>query len=159
MSKHIDAKHEQCIDSKLEQLIESMGAVTVHFNGSSMMPMLRDRRDLVVVEKICRPLQLHDVPVYRMPSGKIIMHRIIKIKNGEYIIRGDNLVQKEYGITDDMIIGALKGFYRDKKYIDCNKSVGYKWYVFIWTHTFALRYIWMGLLHPLASKIKHKLLK
>lgn len=159
MSQNTNIEIGQAMDAKLEQIIQSMGTVTLHFNGSSMMPMLRDRRDLVVVEKFCRPLKLHDVPVYRMPSGKIIMHRIIKIKNGEYIIRGDNLVQKEYGITDEMIIGVLKGFYRGKKYIDCDKNIGYKWYVFLWTHTFALRYIWMGLLHPLASKIKHTILK
>ena len=108
MSEHIKDKNEQ---GRLEQLIDSMGTVTMHFNGFSMRPMLRDRKDLVVIQKINKPLQINDVPVYTIPSGKIIMHRIIKIKDGKYIIRGDNLLQKEYNITDDMIMGVLKGFY------------------------------------------------
>lgn len=159
MSQNTNIEIGQTADSRLEQIIQSMGTVTLHFNGVSMRPMLRDKFDLAVVEKVDKPLKKNDVPVYRMPSGKIIMHRIIKIKNGEYIIRGDNLLKKEYGITDDMIIGVLKGFYREKKYIDCEKNTGYKLYVFVWAHTFFLRYVWKRFLHPLASKIKHTIFK
>lgn len=62
-----------------------------------MYPMIRNKCDMVVIAKVERELKKHYVPVYRLKSGKLVMHRIIKItKNGDYIIRGDNTYKFEY---------------------------------------------------------------
>lgn len=144
----------------IESVIDELGEITVSVSGISMYPMIRNRRDMVVIAKVDRELKKHDVPVYRLKSGKIVMHRIIKItKNGEYIIRGDNLMKKEYGITDDNIVGVLKSFYRGGKFYDCEKSIAYKVYVIFNRVSFPVRYLWrMGVRLPL-GRIKRAIFK
>lgn len=139
--------------------IKKHGFALTGFSGRSMYPMLRYETDKVLVEKATGPFTKYDVVLYPNNHGKYVLHRIIKIKNGEYIIRGDNNLFNEYGITDNEIIGILKGFYHGKKYIDCQKSKGYRLYVFVWSHTFALRYVWLKFLRPFGAKIKHTLFK
>lgn len=143
----------------IEKALSENGEIATCTAGISMYPMLRNRRDVSVIRVPDRPFRVNDVPVYRLRGGKLVMHRIIDIKDGKYIIRGDNLLVKEKNVTDDMIIGRLVGFYRNNKYYDCETSKKYKAYVFITTHTFFLRYIWKKLIRPTLSKIKHLIIK
>jgi len=106
----------------IESALETEGEIVTSTMGWSMYPMLRHSRDMVVIETVNRKLKKHDVPVYRLKSGKIVMHRILKITDNGYIIRGDNLLQKELNVTDDMIIGVLKSFYRNGKHYVCAES-------------------------------------
>ena len=73
--------------------------------GWSMFPMLRNRRDRVVVLPVGQErLRKYDLPLYRRPDGKYILHRIIGVREGEYIIRGDNTYVKEH-VPDGWILG------------------------------------------------------
>ena len=135
-----------------EQVLKENGIFHSSSSGISMYPMLRHRRDMIEVIPVTGPLKKYDVPLYRRSSGKLILHRIIKItRDGKYIIRGDNLDFKELDVTDDMIIGVLKGFYRNGKYYNCETSRKYKFYIF-----------WMRVFFPVRvvfHKIKPKLAK
>ena len=141
----------------MENAINDNGVIITHFRGLSMQPMLRQDKDLIVIEKLTRPLKKFDVPLYRYKSGKLVLHRIISIKNGKYIIRGDNLMNKEYSVTDDMVIGVLKGFYRNNKYVDCKTSKLYKVYIYMNLCSFPFRYFWRVFALPMLSKIKRTL--
>lgn len=143
----------------MEQAIAEKGEVITTVVGISMYPMLRQRKDMIVVEKVNRPLKKYDVPLYRLESGKLVLHRILKVTENSYIIRGDNLLDKELNITDDNIIGVLKAFYRGGKYYDCEKSIPYKIYIHINRMIFPLRYVWKKFLKPFLVKIKHKIFK
>lgn len=137
----------------LEEGIAEKGEVMVCTAGYSMWPMLRNRKDMVIVEKVTRPLKKHDVPVYRAPSGKVIMHRIIKITpEGKYIIRGDNLYSNEYYVNDDNIIAVLKEFYRGGKRCVCATSKAYKVYVFCVRVTYPVRFV-LHKIRRLLSKV------
>ena len=146
--------------SSLEDGIANLGEVMVCTSGYSMWPMLRNRKDMVIVEKVTRPLKKHDVPVYRLKSGKVVMHRIIKItRDGKYIIRGDNCYVNEHGITDDNIIGVLREFYRGGKHCVCATSKAYKLYVFYVRTSYPFRFVFKKLMKelrkiPLLRKIK-----
>ena len=143
----------------LAEYIEKNGEIMISTRGISMYPMLRSKRDVSVIRAVDRPFRVNDVPVYRSNSGKPTMHRIIAIKNGRYIIRGDNLLVKETNVTDEKIIGRLVAFYREGKYYDCEKSKAYKFYVFVISHTFFLRYSWKKFIRPMLSKIKHTIIR
>jgi len=143
----------------LEEGIEKNGEVMVCTSGVSMYPMLRHRKDMVVVEKLTRPLKKYDVPVYRTPSGKVVMHRILKVLPDGYIIRGDNLFHKEYDVKDENILGVLKAFYRDGKYFDCATNRIYKIYIRVNRWTYFLRKAWKNIVRPVLSKVKRTLLK
>lgn len=129
--------------------------ISVLTAGTSMRPMLRDHKDMVVIKRKNGRLKKNDVPLYsRTGSKKFILHRILKVTPEGYIIRGDNLYKKEYDIKDENIVGVLKAFYRDGKYIDCEKSRGYKIYVFLNRASYPLRYFWGVLIRPTLGKIK-----
>ena len=67
------------------------------------------------------------------------MHRIVSVKPDHYIIIGDNLLRKEY-VTDDMIIGVLRGFYKNgRRYVDLDKNRFYKLYSRLWVALYPLR--------------------
>lgn len=140
---------------QLEQVLAEQGEVISSTSGISMYPMLRHRRDMIVVTRVTRPLKRHDVPLYRLPGGKLVLHRILRVtRDGRYIIRGDNLFHKERNVTDDMIIGVLKGFYRDGKYYDCATSRVYHLYIIGMRLSYPLRWLWKTKLRPILGKIK-----
>jgi len=146
------------LDSSLDKALAEQGEVVACSAGFSMYPMLRNKRDMIVVETVKRELKKHDVPVYRLKSGKIVMHRILKVRPDVFVIRGDNLMHKEY-IKPEQIIGVLKAFYRNGKFYDCAKSPKYKIYVFWITHSFALRFIWKRCIRRPLGIIKRAILK
>ena len=80
-------------------------------SGVSMYPMLRDRRDTVIVTPTKKRLKKYDVALYKR-GDSYVLHRVIKVLPDSYIIRGDNCIAKEYGITDDDVLGVLSGYYR-----------------------------------------------
>ncbi len=143
--------------SNLEALLHEQGEIMCSTSGTSMWPMLRHRQDMIVVGSESGDLKRHQVPLYRLPSGKLILHRILKVKSDYYVIRGDNLFRKER-VPKDWVIGVLKAFYRDGKYYDCEKSRAYKAYVFLNRVSYPLRYAWKKALLPFLVKIKHVIL-
>ena len=142
----------------IEQALAREGKIMVCTSGVSMHPMLRHRQDMIVLEKVSRPLRKHDVPLYRLSSGKLVLHRILKVDGGAYIIRGDNLFHKEY-VTEDMIIGVLKSFYRGKKYYECATSKKYRVYIAYIRVFYLPRKLWSRGIRPVLSKIKHFILQ
>lgn len=140
-----------------EQLAQTGEAITSSA-GFSMYPMLRNRKDMIVIESVKRPLKTNDVPLYRLASGKLVLHRILSVKDGVYIIRGDNLFRKEY-VKPEQVIGLLKAFYREGKFYDCEKSRKYKCYVFYVRVSYPFRHFWHEILHPALAKCKHAVLR
>lgn len=128
--------------------------------GTSMRPLLRQGRDIVVIKRPQFPLKSGDVPLYRVKSRKeLVLHRILKVNNdGSYIIRGDNCYAKEH-VAENQIVGVMKAFYREGKYFDCEKSRKYKIYIVLNRASYPIRYFWRFKLRPLLSKIKHKIFK
>ena len=104
----------------------------IHTNvGYSMMPLLRQHRDVMIIERPAGRLKKYDCPLYKTPSGKYILHRIIKVREKDYVIIGDNCVTFERGITDKHIIGVLTGIIRDGKTITMDNKL-YKLYYHLW---------------------------
>ena len=143
------------IEEKLKN-DEEVSSLTV---GISMEPMLRQHRDIVIIKRVNGRLKRNDVPLYRRAGcDRFILHRILKVTNDGYVIRGDNLYRKEYDVKDGDIIGVLKAFYRDGKYYDCEKSRKYKIYVFLMRTSYPFRYFWKFRLRPFLGKIKRFIL-
>lgn len=133
--------------SRIKEFIDSDGYFVATPVGTSMWPMLRNRRDNVYLEKYEGGLKKYDLPVYIRADGKHVMHRCLgKSKDGTYIMCGDHQWVKEYGITEDQIIAVAKGFYRDNKYIECNNKL-YKLYYRLWSMNLFLRRCCLYVMH------------
>lgn len=125
---------------KIEDVLSEEGVFVSTTVGCSMYPMLRNRRDTIIISPYEGRLKKYDVPLYRRGSD-YILHRIIEVRPDSYVICGDNCIQKEYGISDEQILGVLTGFYRGKKQIDMN-GLPYRLYVRCWCAMFPLRKLW-----------------
>lgn len=91
----------------------------IHTNvGDSMMPFLREGRDLMIIEPRpegrCKRL---DAVLYKRPNGKYVLHRILKVRKNDYVLCGDNRIMREFGVQEDWIFGVLTGIIRDGKTI------------------------------------------
>ncbi|MBQ9760809.1 MAG: hypothetical protein IJW16_05625 [Clostridia bacterium] len=124
-------------------------------SGYSMYPMLRNRRDRVIIKPIGEgTLRKHDLPLYRRPDGKYVLHRILKVKDDHYVIRGDNTYALEY-VPKDWVIGYVTEFYRGDRHYTAD-SRAYRAYAAIWHLIYPLRLLYRKG-RSLASRVWHKI--
>lgn len=124
---------------QIEEILQQNGFYISTTVGTSMYPMLRNRQDTIVIRPVTQPLRKYDVPLYKRQDD-YVLHRIVKVTPKGYVICGDNCLNREYGITDQQIIGVLSEFIRGEKEVDLN-SRGYKSYCRIWVAIYPVRYL------------------
>lgn len=143
--------------ANIERQLAEQGFYVSTTVGCSMRPMLRNRRDRVIVLPVGEErLKKYDLPLYRRPDGKYILHRIIGVRDGEYIIRGDNTYVREH-VPDAWILGYVSEFYRGEKHI-LSDSRGYRFYARAWNFLYPVRYLY-HLFRAFASRVWHQLRK
>jgi hypothetical protein len=126
-------------NSSYEEQLEKYGQFVYTNVGDSMMPLLRQHRDLIVIDK--RPqgrCKKYDVVLYRRPTGEYVLHRILKVRKDDYIICGDNRYVREFGVPEDWIIGILTAVVRDGKELSVT-DWNYRLYVHLWCDFFYIR--------------------
>ena len=120
--------------------------------GTSMLPMLRQGIDSVVLSPVTGPLKKYDIPLYQRHDGKYILHRILRV--GEtYTCIGDNQFQEETGVRQDQILALVTGFYRGGTYHSTHEPV-YRLYCRVWHHSRPLRHLWRRGVSFLRRKLK-----
>ncbi len=127
------------IDNSLEKVILSAGCLCTHVKGTSMNPMLYENKHKVYIERNNDRLKVGDVALYKRLSGEYVLHRVMKVNNESYVFCGDNHFVLERGILDNQILGVLKGYYENDKFIDLDKSFKYKVYKTFWGKSLACR--------------------
>lgn len=115
--------------ASIEDVLDRDGVYVCTTVGTSMWPMLRNRRDTVVVEPLRGELRRYDVPLYRS-GGRYVLHRVVGIEPGGYAIRGDNCVALEH-VGRDQVVGVLAGFYRADREVDMG-GAAYRAYSRLW---------------------------
>ena len=124
--------------SSFEEQLRTHGKIIYTNVGTSMMPLLRQNRDVMIIERTNGRLKKYDCPLYIRRDGTHVLHRILKVRDKDYVICGDHCTEKEYGITDGNIIGVMTGIIRDGKELDFN-SFSYKFYYHLWCDFFYIR--------------------
>ncbi len=124
--------------NKFEDIIERNGRLIYTCIGDSMRPLIRQDKDLFIIEKTYGRLKKYAVPLYKRDNGQYVLHRILKVRNNDYVICGDNRYCKEYGITDQHIIGVMTAIIRDGEEIPTT-DWRYLLYVHLWCDFFLIR--------------------
>lgn len=115
---------------------------TVKFSprGISMLPMLRQGIDSVVLSPVPETLKKYDLPLYQRDDGKYILHRIVEV--GEtYTCIGDNQFDYETGVRHDQIIAVVTAFTRGQQMHSVNEFP-YRLYCRVWHHSRSIRHFW-----------------
>ena len=87
--------------------------------GNSMWPTLKNKGQSVVVKAKTERLNKFDVALYVRGQNIFVLHRVMEVLKDGYIMCGDSQFSLEK-VTEDQIFGVMIGFYRGKKYVDCN---------------------------------------
>ena len=102
---------------KIEDVIEEKGVYIGPTVGVSMLPMLKNRRDTIVVRPKTERLKRLDVALYKRGDA-YVLHRVIQPIEDGYIIRGDNCYADEHILEED-VFGVLTEFFRKDKHYFC----------------------------------------
>ena len=139
--------------SSFEEILKRDGKLCYSFRGVSMLPMLRQDRDLVVIQptggQCLAPL---DVALYKR-GEQYVLHRVISLKEGGYIFRGDNTYSPEY-VPEDQVLGVLSSFVRNgREYAVTDPR--YLRYARFWCAVYGLRFILFRCRRLVSRLVRH----
>ena len=121
-----------------EEILEERGCFAYTNVGCSMMPLLRERRDIIEIRKKepgrCKK---YDVVLYKR-NGQYILHRILRVLPDGYIVAGDHNSFLDPQVKDDMILGVMTKVKRDGREITIDDP-RYRLYVHLWCDCYPLR--------------------
>ena len=137
--------------SSFEEILARDGRLVYTNVGDSMEPLIRQGRDLLVIERRRGRLRKYDVPLYRRDSGQYVLHRVLRVREDDYVLCGDNRWSREYGVTDKQILGVLTAVIRDGTELAVTDR-RYRLYVHLWCDLFPLRAFILKALYVLKRK-------
>lgn len=116
------------LEPKIRNALGKGSLVEFETHGHSMIPLLHDGGDKVVLQKSEGKLKVNDVVLCKTDDGRYVLHRITDVCNGGYALKGDNCISGEFCKSDEDVIGKAVAFIRRGKRIDVN-SFKYRFYV------------------------------
>lgn len=124
----------------IRECLNAGQSVRIFPRGTSMLPMIRQDVDSVVLSPVSGKLKKYDIPLYQRENGKYILHRIVAVED-TYTCVGDNQFAMECGIRHEQVIAVVTAFYRgEKKYMV--SGLGYHFYCRLWFYSRPLRRFW-----------------
>ena len=112
----------------------------IPFRGISMLPMLRQGIDNVILSPVPEKLKKYDLPLYRRSNGQFVLHRIVEAGD-TYTCVGDNQFVLEPGLRHEQMIALVTAFTRGDKLISVT-DFRYRVYCVFWHYTRPLRHFW-----------------
>ena len=110
-------------------------------HGISMLPMLREGIDSIVLSPLPKQLHKFDLPLYVRDNGQYVLHRIVRAGD-TYTCVGDNQFALEHGVRHDQMIALATAFYRGDRLIRFSSPL-YRMYCRLWYYSRPARHMWL----------------
>ena len=110
-----------------ETILNEKGVLTYTIRGRSMMPLLKEDRDVVIIQAQQNDFEIGDVVLFQRDNGQYVLHRISKIDPAGYEIIGDNCLYGEF-VRADQLLGRMIRMVRGGKEVDLNDPA-YRFYL------------------------------
>ena len=122
---------EDLTSEALTQLFDDGNEVLLHPKGKSMLPFIREGRDML---KLRRPLELKvgDI-VLAWFNGKLLLHRVYALEGEKVTLMGDGNLRGTEGVTTSDVVGVVMEIITP----DGHRRKPRK--AWLWRHTLALR--------------------
>lgn len=120
--------------------------------GISMLPMLRQGIDCVILSPVPEKLRKYDLPLYQRDDGKYVLHRVVKVGQ-TYTCMGDNQFVPEPGLRHDQMIALVTAFTRNDREIFV-ADPRYRLYCRLWHHSRGIRHLLRRIKNKLRRMIK-----
>ena len=126
-----------------EEQLNRSGRLVYTNVGVSMLPLLREGRDIMVIEKLSGEPKKYDAVLFCRPGvtgrGKYVLHRVLKVnRDGTYWIVGDNCTFGET-VKPEHILGVMTAVRRGKKTVH-TADLRYRLYVALWCAPYPMRF-------------------
>lgn len=131
-----------------QQLSES-GRATVRVTGKSMKPFLHPVRDTVEIVPP-KKLAIGDVALFDTRRGRYILHRVTRVGEKDFDMRGDNTIRGELGLPHALLVGVVVSANRNGKLIECGSRSWHAYARFAPLHAAWAKLRWL-LLRPAAK--------
>ena len=121
-----------------QEELETTGRFFCVPKGFSMWPMIYSKRDIVEVRRLEGEAKRYDLVLYKKEGTEQgVLHRVLHVREKDYVIAGDNTWWKEY-IAKERVVGIATRFYRKGKWYEVTNR-GYRLYAHLMADLFFLR--------------------
>ena len=107
--------------------------------GVSMLPMIRQGVDSVLLSPLPPKIKKYDLPLYQRDNGQYVLHRVVKVGQ-TYTCIGDNQFEFETDLRQDQMIAMVTMFTHGKKEIPVDR-LSYRIYCRFWHYSRPVRYL------------------
>lgn len=152
---------EKNLKNSYQEQLEKNNQIAIVPKGNSMWPTLKHQGQSVIIGAKKQRLREFDVALYVRGQNDFVLHRVIKVLPDGYLMCGDSQFVLEK-VFEDQIFGLMLGFYRGKKYVDCQdekyiKKIK-KWYKKVKYRKFRVKLFFLkeGVKHKLKSMFRRK---
>lgn len=145
------------IDSLMPLVIERIEAgQSVRFSprGISMLPMIRQEIDSVVLSPVTGRLKKYDIPLYQREDGSYVLHRVVRTGNS-YTCIGDNQFKSEKGIERGQVLAVVTAFYRGDR-LHSTGELGYRLYCRYIHYSRGIRHVYRAIKSRMSRILKRK---
>ena len=129
--------------TSLEAELAQNGMLVYANVGVSMRPLLRQGKDLMVIRKKLpqERCKKYGAVLFKRANGQYVLHRVLQVRAQDYVICGDNCIGREYGITDEQILGVMTQVVRGgrKQRVIKDTDFLYRCYVHLWCDFYPVR--------------------
>lgn len=137
---------------KFEKYLERYGELTYRNTGISMLPLIRQGKDLfTVVKRGSERPKKYDVILYKREDD-YVLHRVVEVREKDYVVLGDNCIRKEI-VVDQDILGVMAKVNRGGKMIKVSDPM-YRLYSKLWVAMYPIRRIMFDLKGKLKKALR-----
>ena len=112
--------------------------VCLGVTGNSMAPFLKNRRDFVWLKKLEREPKRGDILMFARSTGRLVLHRVYKVRKDGLIMLGDSQTFLEGPINKEQVKAiAVSATIKGKLHTE--KSFIWQFYRVIWNNLYPIR--------------------
>ena len=110
----------------LTEVIASGGEFELYPRGTSMLPLIKEGRDSVILSRAFAP-EVGDIVLYRRENGQYVLHRIIGKEDSTFTLCGDNQTKPEFDIRESQILARVVSLTVNGRTFSCDSEKYRKW--------------------------------